>query len=299
MRAVLIVNPVSGRLGANAARVAAATAMAARTFASVGADALIQLTERPGHATTLAADAVRAGVERVIAWGGDGTINEVAVALSGTSVALAIVPGGSGNGLARELRIPVDPARALRVALSRPARVVDVGDLDGRAFLNVAGAGFDACVAHAFDAERKGRLGLPAYVRITIRELRRYVPQPCRVVIGDEVIDERPLMIALANSAQYGNGARIAPGAVMDDGLLDVVVVEATSMLRDLFRARRLFTGSLAKDPRTTVRRGAFVRIESDGPRPAHVDGQPFEIGRVAVATVHPLALHVVVPGGL
>ena len=98
--------------------------------------------------------------------------------------------------------------------------------------------------------------------------------EPCRVIVGDEVIDTRPLLIALANSAQYGNGARIAPDARIDDGLLDVVVVEATSLLRDLFRARRLFTGSLAKDPWTTLRRGASVRIESDGPR-AGARGRP------------------------
>jgi YegS/Rv2252/BmrU family lipid kinase len=296
MRAILIVNPVSGRHGANTARVAASITEAVRTLAALGVDVQVRLTERPGHATELAARAVEEGADRVFAWGGDGTINEVAVALKGTGVALGIVPAGSGNGLARELRVPLDAARALRVAATGPVRPVDVGDIDGHPFLNVAGAGFDARVALAFNTERKGRLGLRSYVRITIRELRRFVAEPCRVIVGNEVIETRPLLIALANSAQYGNGARIAPDARIDDGLLDVVVVEATSPLRDLLRARRLFTGSLAKDPRTTVRRGACVRIESDGPRAAHVDGQPFQIGRDAVATVHALALHVVVP---
>lgn len=203
-----------------------------------------------------------------------------------------------GNGLARELRVPLDATRALRAAATGPVRAIDVGELDGHVFLNVAGAGFDAHVAHAFNVERRGRLGLGTYVRITVRELRRYAAAPCRVVVGDEIIDRRPLLIALANSAQYGNGARIAPDARIDDGVLDIVIVESRSVVRDLWRARRLFTGTLAKDPWTTVRRGAVVRLESDGPRAAHVDGQPIELGRVAVATVRPLALRVVVPEG-
>jgi YegS/Rv2252/BmrU family lipid kinase len=294
MRAELIVNPVSGRLGGQRRRTAAAMALAARTSAALGADVPIRLTTRPGHATEFAAQAVRDGIDRLIVWGGDGTINEVAAALSGTGVALAIVPSGSGNGLARELRVSLEPSRALRLALTGRARAVDVADLDGRAFLNVAGTGFDACVAHAFDVARKGRLGLVTYARITIRELRRYVPQPCRVVVGGEVIDRRPLLIALANSAQYGNGARIAPRAIMDDGQLDVVVIEAVSPVRDVLRARRLFTGTIERDPGATLRRAAVVRLESDAPRLAHVDGQPLQIGRVALATVRPRALMVV-----
>jgi diacylglycerol kinase family enzyme len=138
---------------------------------------------------------------------------------------------------------------------------------------------------------------LLTYARITVRELRRYEARPCRVIAGDEVIDGRPLLVAIANSAQYGNGARVAPGARLDDGLLDVVVVEAKSFVRDMLRARRLFTGTLARDPWTTVRRAANVRLESEGPRAAHVDGQPFQIAREATATVRALALRVVVPG--
>lgn len=296
MRALLIVNPVSGRHGANAARIATTTARGAHLATSLGLDVQVKLTERPMHATDLASAAVDAGIDRVIAWGGDGTINEVAVALVGTGVALGIVPAGSGNGLARELRIPLDPMRAIEVAASGLERTVDVGSLDGRVFLNVAGAGFDARVAHAFNAERRGRLGLRDYARLTIREMRRYRAEACRVTVGGETIERRPLLIAIANSAQYGNGARIAPDARMDDGLLDVVIVEGTSVLRDLLRARRLFTGTLARDPWTVVRRGARVVIEGDGPRAAHVDGQPFAIGPRAEAVVQPLSLTVVVP---
>lgn len=296
MRVVLIVNPVSGRHGANIERVARRVVDGTRLLERLGVAADVRMTERPSHATEFAASAVASGVDRVIAWGGDGTINEVAVALVGTGVALGIVPAGSGNGLARELRVPLQPMRALEAAVTCSARQVDVGDLDGHLFLNVAGAGFDARVAHAFNAERTGHLGLRDYTRITVRELRNYRAEPCRIIVDDEIIERRPLLIAIANSAQYGNGARIAPDARIDDGLLDVVVVESRSLVRDLWRARRMFTGTMSRDPWTTVRRAATLRIESDTPRMAHVDGQPFELHPTAVATVRPKALRVVVP---
>jgi YegS/Rv2252/BmrU family lipid kinase len=296
MRVTLIVNPVSGRHGADPSKVARALATAQSTLAGLGADVALGVTERSGHATELAARAVERGAERVIVWGGDGTINEVLPALVSSPAALAIVPSGSGNGLARALGVPLDAGRALRLAVSGSLRRVDVGEAAGRTFVNVAGVGFDAHVARLFNRERKGRLGLSAYVRITVLELRRYVPCRCRVVFDSGVTEAWPLLIALANSPQYGNGATVAPRARMDDGVLDVVIVERLSPLRDLLRARRLFTGTLARDPHTRVRQAASLRIEGDRLLPAHVDGQPFDGGPVLDVGMRPQALSVVVP---
>jgi YegS/Rv2252/BmrU family lipid kinase len=296
VRVDVIVNPVSGRFGGRAQRVARACADAEEILVRLGARARLHVTERPGHAAELSRHAVASGTERVIAWGGDGTVNEVATALAFSAVPLAVVPSGSGNGLAREIGVPFDVGRALRIAVEGQARHVDVGEIAGRRFVNVAGIGFDAKVARAFDTGRRGRRGLSTYVRLTLREFLRYAPRACRVLAGGEAIDTRPLLVAIANSAQYGNGARIAPAARMDDGLLDLVVVEATRPLRDILRARRLFTGTIERDRGARVRRVTSLRIESDAPLPAHVDGQPFEGGPMMDATVHPAALRVVYP---
>lgn len=296
MNVLVIVNPVSGRHGGDATRLARLVSRAVTTLASLGVQATVRQTERPGHATELAAAAVTAGVDRVLAWGGDGTINEVAAALAFSPTALAIVPAGSGNGLARELRVPLEPMRAIRAAVTGVVRDIDVGAIGGRRFLNVAGIGLDARVAYVFNAERRGRHGLLDYARISLRALREYEPSPCTLTVDGDVLDARPLLIAIANSAQYGNGARIAPLASIDDGLLDVVIVEATSPWQDLLRARRLFTGTMARDARTVVRRGRVVRFEAAGETYAHVDGQPFVLRDCAEATVHARALRVVTP---
>ena len=298
MTVVVIVNPVSGRHGGGPSRVSALVDRAAAVLASLGVTATIRLTEGAGHATEIAAAALEAGVDRVVAWGGDGTVNEVAAALAFTPAALAIVPAGSGNGLARELQVPLDPMDALRAAVEGEPRAIDVGELAGRRFLNVAGIGVDARVARAFEARRRGRHGLRDYVLVSLRELRAYAPSPCTVTVDGEALRAKPLLIAIANSAQYGNGARIAPQARPDDGELDLVVVEATSPWRDIWRARRLFTGTMARDRHVRVRRGTVVRVEGPGDMAAHVDGQPFTLGPRAEATVHPAALRVIAPRG-
>ena len=219
-----------------------------------------------------------------------------------------MVPAGSGNGLARELRVPPDWRGALRVVRAGKTRTIDLGRVAGddattRLFVNVAGVGFDAHVARAFEEERRGRsgrLGLRDYARLTVRELRRYTPAACRVVRTNPdttaAVSCRPLLIAVANSAQYGNGARIAPHARPDDGVLDLVVVEATSPWRDLWRARRLFTGTMARDRGATLLRATKLRVEGDEELPAHVDGQPFAAGRRLDVEVWPRALRVLVP---
>ncbi len=145
----------------------------------------IRFTEHAGHAHEIASEAAASGVELVIAWGGDGTINEVGRALVQAAgqrrrdvtrgTALGIIPGGSGNGLARELRIPFDPAQAIERAMTAQVRDVDAGELGGRVFFNIAGIGLDAHVAALVSMGIKYR-GLVPYMKATFRDLLRYVP---------------------------------------------------------------------------------------------------------------------------
>lgn len=277
----IIINPVSG--GATLAVARRRAQVAASTLHQRAEDGDVVLTGRRGHARELAAAAVRRGDRLVIAWGGDGTVNEIASALVGTGTALGIVPAGSGNGLARELHLPVAPAAAILHALASTPHAVDAGELGGRWFFSIAGIGFDAHVASAFD-QAQGRRGLFTYVRLTARELRRY---RCGWYQVDDGAAMRALLITFANSAQFGNGARIAPGARIDDGLLDLVVFEERSRLATLVGLPKLFTGGVERVRGVSTRRVSEAVVQSETPMLFHVDGEPVQGGTRLEARVH------------
>jgi diacylglycerol kinase family enzyme len=283
----IIINPVSG--GATPAQAQLRARQAASILHASGDTGDVVLTERRGHGRALADAAVRRGDRLVVAWGGDGTVNEIASALVGTRTVLGIVPAGSGNGLARELHVPRRPEAALRFALTRAARLVDAGELGGRWFFSVAGIGFDAHVAAAFDSDQ-GRRGLPAYARLTARALWRYRCADYRVNSREAT---GALLVTFANSAQFGNGARIAPSARVDDGLLDLVVFEERSRWATLLALPRLFTGGVAGVRGVSIRQLSAGVVECAQPMVFHVDGEPVQGGTILEARVHPRALRV------
>ena len=146
LRVAVVINPTAG-VRSTLDHAGRRAELAMDLLLAEGVDPAVHITERRGHAHELALAAVEHGAGVVAAWGGDGTVNEVATALAGTSTALAVVPSGSGNGLARMLGIPADPARAIHRFLHGSDRRIDLGVIDGRVFVNVAGVGFDAHVA--------------------------------------------------------------------------------------------------------------------------------------------------------
>ena len=252
------------------------------------------MTERIGHGRELAAAAASAGARLVIAWGGDGTISEVASSLIGSNVALGIVPAGSGNGLARELGIARRPAAAIADAVRATPSAIDVGDVEGRYFVNTAGIGFDAHIASQFaTARRRGFLG---YVNVTVRALTSYVPLEYRISVdGGAPQIVRAVLVTIANSAQFGNGARIAPGARVDDGELDLVTFEERSRFRTVCALPRLFNGTANRVAGCSTTRLHEVTITADAPLTFHVDGEPVTGGTTLRARVHPAALRVAV----
>jgi diacylglycerol kinase (ATP) len=289
MSLAIIINPISGGASPEAARRRAERASA--VLVSSGADGEIFVTERKGHARELATGAVARGARLVVAWGGDGTVNEVASALVFTRAALAIVPSGSGNGLARELGVARQPERAILQALAATPKPIDAGELGGRMFFSVAGVGFDAHVAACFDRDLGGRRGLIGYARITMRELFSYRAGDYRVTGDVHRLAKRAILVTLANSAQFGNGARVAPNARVDDGRLDLVVFEESSRAATVCALPRLFTGSAGRMPGVSIQPVTSVTIESDTPMTFHVDGEPVTGGAQLAARVHPGAL--------
>ena len=282
MKTCFILNPTSGR---NRRRPALATHL--RDFiSSRSLDATVVTTDGPGHATRLARDAAVGGGKIVVAVGGDGTMNEVAQGLLHTPAALALVPCGSGNGLALHLGVPTALLPALELVAGSGARIarIDTGDANGHPFFNAMGLGLDADVSRRFNTLTSR--GLPAYVRTALAALREIRSE--RVVISTaeqrETLDI--LLVAVANSDQYGNNACIAPGARVDDGSLDLVAVRPVGIVGATTLAARLFSGRFDQSPHVSRLRGSRFVIERAAPGLIHTDGETHATGATVSVVV-------------
>ena len=295
MKTRFIFNPCSGK---NSRRPWLASAL--QTFvAAHHLDALIVFTERPGHATELAREALADGCERIVAVGGDGTINETAKALVGCPAALALVPCGSGNGLALHLGLPTQPQRALALLADPSARVVaiDTGIADGHPFFNAMGLGFDAEISRRFNCLT--RRGLLAYAYTVLAAFHQHRPE--RVTVSDgcgtrETLDA--FLVTVANSDQYGYHARVAPGARVDDGLLDLVAARPPGLLGAVPLVASLFLGTFSQSPRVWRLRASHFVIERPAPGLIHTDGETHPAAATVNITVRPRSLRLLVPAG-
>jgi YegS/Rv2252/BmrU family lipid kinase len=271
---IAIINPVSGA-GADENAAADRVAAVRQAARQRGIDAQIHLTERGGHAYDLASHAVESGAHLVIAWGGDGTINEVGRALLGTRTALGVVPAGSGNGLAAALAIPRVPDAAIAAAFDGAEWTIDAGVMAGRPFFNIAGVGFDAHIATLFNQRKPGQRGGVPYITIGVREGCRYAASEYRLSLDGRASSLRALLISFANGQEYGLGARIAPQALLDDGLLDATIVEDRSVISRFLSVPYLALAMAHRARGVTVTRLHEAIVETDGPIAYHVDGEP------------------------
>lgn len=281
----VLINPVSGgeRRGRDRA------ARVRRLLARSGSRAEVRITEARGHAAELAREALRSGCRRIVAVGGDGTLNEVAGVLAGTAATFGLVPTGSGNGLARHLGLPLGLEPSLAIALDGEADEIDTGLVNGHRFCNVMGTGFDAEIGRIFNTS--SRRGLVSYVQAVLRAFLSY---PLHHYIVRDASGERRVpafLLTVANSTQYGNNARIAPDARVDDGLLDLVAVTSRQPKDCLGVAVRLFTGAVGGSPHVVMRRSGRFTIERDSPGLIHTDGEVHEEGRLLEVEVQPRSL--------
>jgi diacylglycerol kinase (ATP) len=281
LRVAIVINPVAGVRG-TLERARTRGVWATDLLRARGLDAEVVISERHGHARELAAAAVRSGARIVAAWGGDGTVNEVATALLGSDAALAVIPAGSGNGLARMLRVPANPRAAIDWFLDVPERRIDVGDIDGRVFVNVAGVGFDAHIAAAFAKVGRARRGLLRYGAIVARELWRYDSRQYSLALslqGSAACAPEgctAFLLSFANGTQWGNGAIIAPAAALDDGLLDAVRVEVAGPMAAARALPHLFRGTIEGVRGVSIVKVRSATVTADLPLVYHADGESF-----------------------
>lgn len=264
-----------------------------RAFAARHA-AEVLLTERPRHACEIAAQAVADGCELVVAVGGDGTMNEVAGALIGSPTTLGLVPCGSGDGLGRHLGIHGPTAHALDILHRGRAALIDTAEADGHPFLTAAGLGFEAEIAQRFNALR--RRGFARYLTTAAKTFHEYRPQTYVVTHDGGRETFHAFTLAVANASQYGNNARIAPAARLDDGRIDLCAVPPVDFANAAPLLARLFRGTLDRAANVAHRQGARFIVERSDSGPLHTDGELHHAGQRIEFVVRPASLRILVP---
>ncbi|WP_430816678.1 diacylglycerol/lipid kinase family protein [Carboxylicivirga sp. RSCT41] len=253
----------------------------------------IAYTEYAGHARELAKEAV-GKFDVVVAVGGDGTVNEVGSSLVNTTTALAIIPTGSGNGLARFLDIPLRVNRALQVINHMEVKDIDTLRVNDQVSLNVAGIGFDGHISHRF-AKLKNR-GPAGYMRLITSEYSKYKSSVYRISIDGKTYELPAFMITFANSSQWGNNIHIAPQAKIDDGLIDVCIIKEFPIYEGPSLLISILDQSVDQRRYDVVTKARSIVIESDDKLISHIDGEPIKLGKKAEIKIDPLSLRVIIP---
>ncbi|QNL22499.1 diacylglycerol kinase family lipid kinase [Hyphobacterium sp. CCMP332] len=213
--------------------------------------------------------------EVLVAVGGDGTINFLAELVLRKDKVLGIIPSGSGNGLARHLKIPLDKKKAIKRLLISEVKQIDVASVNGNYFLCTAGVGFDALIGKEF--AKRDSTGFWGYVKKVINRVFNYTPEIYRLKFGHSVIEKEAYMITFANASQYGNNAFIAPQASVKDGKLNICIMKPFPLIMALPIAFRLFTKSLDKSKYLETLTLSEISIDRN-PGPVHLDGDPYEM---------------------
>ncbi len=257
-----------------------------------------EATRGPGHATDLAQAAAQEGLDVVFVCGGDGTLREAACGLVGSETALAFVPAGTVNIWARELKIPLDPRRAVLTALHGQRRKVDVGRADGHHFLLMAGMGLDAQIAATVNLTLKRWTGATAYALAALRETLAWRGREVTVRAGGQEVRCRALMAVVGNVRNYAGLAQVTPRARLDDGLLDLCLFLGQGKVDIVVHALRVVARRHLGSPQVLYLQAEAMEMEWAEPTPCHLDGDPIPVTPRRLAVV-PQALWALLPQGL
>ena len=250
-------------------------------------------TEYAGHAAELASQCVNDHIDICVAVGGDGTVNEVARSLAHSETALGIIPCGSGNGLARHLCLPMDMKQALQVINAGKTDYFDYGVINDQPFFCTCGMGFDAYVSLKF--AESGKRGLATFVENVLKEGLTYKPDT--YIITDESGNHQynAFLVACANASQYGNNAYIAPEASMQDGLLDVIIMEPFNIIEAAKVGFDLFAKTLKSNKHIKTFQARSIHIHRNESGAVHFDGDPTKMGTDIDVRIEPLGLKAII----
>jgi len=251
----------------------------------------IVFTEYAGHATELSEQSIEK-YDIIVAVGGDGTVNEVAKGLIGSNRIMGIVPVGSGNGLARHLRLPIRIKESILVINELNIQTIDTAILNGKYFVNVAGVGFDAHIAHLF--ANMGKRGPISYAKIATQEFYKYIPKKYEIIIDGNDYSEKAFLISFANSSQFGNNAYISPNAIINDGLLDFCIMKEFPKIEAGQLAVKLFNKRMDRTKYMNIVRGTNIKIKSTDDMKVHIDGEPVEMSKEIEVAINKRSLRVI-----
>lgn len=265
----------------------------ARVCRDHGVDHILQYTQGPAHATALASEAVASGFDRIVAVGGDGTVNEVAQALVNTNAKMGIIPKGSGNGLARHLGIPMKFIDGLTCLFTGKVIPMDTFRMNNKLSLNVSGIGFDGYIADLFGTDNLR--GFQGYTRHVLNEFMQFAEFEATIDSGKETRNKKAFVIAIANSSQYGNNALIAPGASVCDQMLNVSILKKFPPYRLDF-IYSLFSGTIDQSTycETLQIRNATIQLKE--PMSYHIDGEPAGKADHFTIEIMPASLNMLAP---
>ncbi len=263
-----IMNPISGTV-----KKAGIPEIIAETLDPERFSYRVAWTEYAGHASVVAQQEAESGTDVVVAVGGDGTVNEVGRSLINTPTAMAIVPCGSGNGLARHLMLPMDIRKSIEVINLCEIHDLDYGIINEHPFFCTCGMGFDAFISQKF--AEAGKRGKATYVENVLKEGLTYKPETYIIEDDNGSTIHKAFLISCANASQYGNNAYIAPQASMSDGLLDVIIMEPFDVLEAPQVAIEMMNKTLDKSQKIKTFRTKHIHIKRKQEGWIHFDGDP------------------------
>ena len=254
----------------------------------------IQYTQYAKHGTELARAAAANGAYAVVAVGGDGSVNDIVKGLAGTDTALAIIPKGSGNGMARTMKIPLDTFAAVKVINSGRVATMDIGYANDLLFVSNAGVAFDALISKKFAKSEKRGFGV--YSWLVTKHLWTYKPWPFKINIDGKDVDDKAFMITVANGQQFGYNFRIAPTASYSDGLLDLVIVKPFPKIFGGLIALRAMQGNILDSTYVTHLRGKEITISHPQLKLMQTDGDAHECANQIKFTIKKGVQKIIVP---
>lgn len=255
---------------------------------------IIRYSEKPEHASEIAKEGLTKSIQKIIAVGGDGTVNEVAKAIVHTNAALGIIPFGSGNGLARHMNISMNPEKAIQKLNNPIYKLNDAGKINDSYFFCTCGMGFDAHIGKIF-ATIKGR-GFSGYVKAVLKEFAQYEAQDYTLTINNEKINKKAFLITFANASQYGNNAYIAPQANVMDGKIDVCILKPFPLYAMPKISFQVFAKTVNQSTyMDTYSSSEEILIERAKEGPIHIDGEPYEMGKFIKINIFPQSLKILV----
>ena len=286
-KAVIVVNPISG-----VGKQKKIESLLKENLNQDLFDYEVRYTERIHHGTEIAREAVDQGYDCVVAVGGDGSVNDVAQGLKDSGVTMGIIPCGSGNGLARSLKIPLTPAAAIRLLNQQNEHFIDSIVINEKYIsVNTAGVGFDAYIARLMKAAKTR--GFAAYTNLILREYASYKSNPYRITIDDHTIERSAWFIAIANGRQFGYNLSVAPKAQLSDGLIDISIIDKIPLDHILITAPMAFMNLLDHSQHAEMFRAKEVVIEGNVHKWVNIDGEGENLGKELHFVNHPSSVKI------